>query len=256
MSKSLYTEVVELPSKGLLYDNIPGGKVTIRCITLADQKFLGGSNMPGSDRVIELLKRCIESPEFDPQELTSIDSFFLLVKLRILSYGGKYTFITRCPDCGKKIEVTMNLSDLTVESLEDDYASKLEVVLPHAGDTVYTKLLINRDEEEISEAVERENRKFKDAGDPEVFIRLAKCIKSIKLKQANESGAKTIEDPILIRKYVEGLTDWDGMAIKSTLENIDYGIQPEFRHVCPECHEEVEIGIRFTPQFFRPKYDL
>ena len=45
-----------------------------------------------------------------------------------------------CPECGKKIDVSIDLSELPVETLEEGYEDKLIVKLPNRGDTVYTKV--------------------------------------------------------------------------------------------------------------------
>lgn len=253
--KSVYTEVVTLPSMGLLNPEIPNGEVTLRCITVADQKFISGTNLPGDLMVQELIRRCVESPEdFDPSKLTSIDTFFLITKLRILSYGGKYAFTTRCPECGKKIDVSLDLSELTVDFLDSDYEDGMNIKLPHTGDTVYTRLLTNKDEREIDKESRRLAKKFKDSGDMEFILRLSKCITRIELQEANKAGDKVLEDPIDIQKYVEDLTDLDATAITSTL-SLPYGIQTVIDYRCPECKEDIEVRLQFTPQFFRPKYD-
>lgn len=255
MSKSIYTEVVTLPSNGLLNPEIPNGEVTLRCVTVADQKFVSGTNLPGDLLVQELLRRCVESPEgFDPAKLTSIDTFFLITKLRILSYGGKYSFIVKCPECGKKTEVELDLADLTVDYLDPDYESKMKVKLPRTGDTVFTRLLTNNDDREIDKEAKRLSKKFKDSGDNEFILRLVKSISRIELKGSGENGNKIIEDPISIQKYVENLTDLDATAIMSTLSPT-YGIQTSIETRCSECKEDIEVSLRFTPQFFRPKYD-
>lgn len=255
MIKSLYTETVKLPSNGLLNPELPNGEVTLRCITIADQKFLSGSNLSGTEMVNELLRRCVDSPDtFDPNKLTNIDMFFLIVKLRVLSYGGKYSFITKCPECGRKTEVSLNLSDLTVDMLDEDYEDHMFVELPNRGDTVYTKLLTVGDEQDITKEAKRLSKKFKDSGDPEVILRLARGITRIELLEANEAGDKILEDPIDIQKYVESLTDLDATAISSTMVQ-DYGIQPSIETICNECKEDIEVSLKFTPQFFRPKYD-
>lgn len=187
-------------------------------------------------------------------KLTSADTFFLIVKLRILSYGGQYSFITKCPECGKKIEVSLNLSDLIVEELPEDFEDSMVIELPRTGDTVHTRLLTNEDDNEVDKEVKRYLKKFKDAGDPEIILRLTKSITSIELQEPNSAGDYVLTNPIDIQKYVENLTDLDATAISSTLAQ-NYGIQATLDTVCKECREEIEVDLRFTPRFFRPKYD-
>lgn len=254
-NNNIYTETVIIPSNGLLNPEIPNGEVTLRCVTLADQKYISGSNASGDTILHELLRRCVVSPEgFDPTKLTSTDTFYLTTKLRILSYGGKYSFNTRCPECGKKFTVDLNLSNLVVESLDPDYLEDMKVVLPNKGDTVYTKLLTNKEEDEVEKEAKRLSKKFKDSGDFEFEVKLAKSITKIELKEPNKLGETVLTSPLDIQEYIVDLTDLDAMAISSTLSP-NYGIQTVLDYVCPECREDIEVGMRFTAQYFRPKYE-
>ena len=253
---SNFTHEIQLPSMGYLNPEIPDGKIIQRCVTVRDQKFLAGSRSSGGNSR-ELLKRTIQSPEtVDIDNLTVPDTLFLMFKLRILSYGEKFSYRTKCPECGQKIDVTVDLSKLPVEYLSDDYAKTLEITLPNSGDLVYTQILRNRDFEEIRNEAKRMAKKNGDEEGTYFILRIAKTIKKIKLKEANADGDKVLEHPVDIQKYVEDLTDLDATAISSTTGNIRYGILPVVEHVCPECKEYIDLNVHFDHNFFRPKYDL
>ena len=137
--ESNFTQEITLPSLGLLNPEIPDGKLVQRCMMVADQKTLSGSNQSSGSAIHQLIQRTITSPEsFDVANLTLADTLYLLFNLRILSYGNEYKFRTRCPECGKKIEVVLDLSQLSVETLSEDYYESLVATLPHRGDRVYT----------------------------------------------------------------------------------------------------------------------
>lgn len=250
------THEIQLPSKGLLNPEIPEGKIVQRCMMLSDQKFLAGSKLSGDLAIQELLRRCTETPEnIDVSALTVPDSLYMLFKLRSLSYGDKYTFRTKCPECGSRIDVTIDLSELEVVYLEPGYEKNLHVVLPHKGDTVYTKLMTNRDFSEIEKDVRRMKKRFPDSQeDFEISMKLAAQIVRIKLQTPREDGTKELDNPIDILQYVEKLTDLDATAIKSTTENVVYGIRPTVEKVCPNCNEIIDVNVQFGPQFFRPKF--
>lgn len=258
MSKeALYTETVTLPTHGLLTPSIPDGLVTQRCISVADKKFLAGTKADGDAVVHGLIKRCVTVPEtFDPTVLIPSDLMFLLFKLRILSYGDQYSFKTKCPECGKRIEVRVKLSDLVVHHLPDDYKDHLRVTLPNKGDTVFTKFLTVGDNEDIKKEVKRLKKRFPNMeGDPEVTLRVARMIERIELREPNDLGDTILDNPVDILQYVEGLTDLDSIAIQSTVENIKVGVDPEIEYECPECDEYIDVNLAFSGEFFRPKYD-
>lgn len=256
MSLSNYTQEVILPSKGYLTPEIPDGKLIQRCMMVSDQKFLAGSNLNPDLMTKELLERTTNSPEnIDIGSLTAADTLYLLFKLRILSYGESYKFRTRCPECGKKLDMNINLSELEVIPLDADYESKLKVKLPHAGDTVYTRLLTNSDLEIVKEEVARRLRRNPE-DNSDFVLRLAASIKKIELKKANADGDKVLEHPIDIQNYVEKLTDLDATAIRATTDSVAYGIVPVIEHKCPHCKNYIDVNIQFGAGFFRPRYDL
>lgn len=248
--ESNFVQEIVLPSKGLLNPEIPEGKVTQRCMMVADQKFLSGSNVSGGSQVRQLLQRTIKEPEsFDVSSLSLPDTLFLLFKLRVLSYGTEYKFKTRCPECGSKIDLTVDLSELEVETLEEGFQDNLSVVLPNRGDTVYTKIMTNADMDEIDKEIKRRKRKNPN-DDSEYILRIVYSIEKIKL--AKEKTELT--HPIDIERYVNSLTDYDASAIIATRDDLTFGINPVINTVCPECHEDIEIAIAFSGEFFRPKF--
>ena len=215
MSMNNYSLEVTLPTMGLLNPEIPEGKVILRCMMASDKKFLAGTSADGDTIVRELLNRCVTSPEgFDSGKLIPQDLMFLLFKLRILSYGENYTFRTKCSECGKHITANIKLSDLIVHDLPADYEKSLSVVLPNAGDTIYTKFLTNDALDDVRNEARRMKRKFSSLeGDPEVTLRIAAMIEKIDLKEVNAAGDKELTNNVDILKYVEGLTDYDCIAM-------------------------------------------
>lgn len=244
------TQVITLPSRGLLNPEIPGGEITQRCMMVSDQKFLSGSTMSASSALHQLLQRTVTAPEtFDVSRLTVYDTLFLLFKLRILSYGNIYKFKTRCPECGQKIDVQLDLSTLQVETLEEDFSDNLVVTLPHRGDTVYTRILTNRDTEEINKEIKRRKKRRPD-DESEYILRIVASIEKIQLAKDKSE----LTHPIDIERYVSNLTDLDASAILSTRDQVVYGITPTTEYTCPECREDIDVNVHFTSEFFRPQF--
>lgn len=256
MSISNYTQEVQLPSLGYLNPEIPEGKIIQRCMMVTDQKFLASSNLSPEETTRELLRRTTEQPaNIDISKLTTADTLFLLFKLRILSYGDTYKYRARCPECGSKFEVTINLSELLVNTLPENYEDKLKVELPVAGDTVYTRFLTSRDLTEIQKEVDRRRRRNPE-DDSEFILRLAAGIRKIELKSPNANGMSVLEHPVDIQRYLESLTDLDATAIRATTDSVAYGIQPTIEYKCPNCRDYIDLSVSFGAGFFRPKYDL
>lgn len=247
-----FTHEIILPSQGLLNPEIPEGKVVQRCMMVQDQKFLSGAKQSADSALNQLLQRTITSPEdFDVSKLTLPDTLYLLFKLRILSYGDMYKFRTRCPECGKKIEVTINLAELSVENLDEDYADNMVATLPHSGAKVYTRLQTNKDIEDTNKEIKRRKRRSPE-DESEYVYRIARSIEKIELAEPNKDGKKELTNPLEIERYISNLTDLDAATIIACRDSVSYGIIPTIEYVCPECSEYIDINIQFTSEFFRP----
>lgn len=253
-NQSNFTQELILPSRGLFNPEIPEGKLIQRCMMVADQKFLSGSNQSASSSIHQILQRTITDPaDFDVAKLTLPDTLYLLFKLRVLSYGNEYKFRTRCPECGNKIDITIDLSELPVEIIEDNYAESLVAELPHRGDTVYTRLLTNEDIEEVNREMKRRKRR-NASDDSEYVLRIARSIEKIKLKEPNKDGKKELTGFFDIERYINNLTDLDASAILSARDSVRYGITPIVEQVCPECREYIDVSLQFSGDFFRPTF--
>lgn len=254
--ESNFTQEVTLPSQGYLNPEIPEGKLVQRCMMVADQKFLSGSNQDPQSALHQILQRTTTSPEsFDVKKLTLQDTIYLLFKLRVLSYGNTHKFRTRCPECGKKIDVTVDISELPVELLDENYAENLVIELPHRKDTVYIKLLTNRDLESVENEVKRRKRRG-DEESSEYVLRIVQSIEKIKLASPNKDGKSELTHPLDIELYVNSLTDLDAAAIIAARDRVHFGVSPITEVKCPECGEYIEVSLQFSGDFFRPQFDF
>lgn len=243
-----FTQEVTLPSKGLLNPEIPEGRIIQRCMMVTDQKFLSGGNRDASEALKQLIQRTVTSPEsFDVSNLTLADMVYLLFKLRVLSYGDMYKFKTRCPECGGKIDVEINLSEIPVETLEEGYEEDLVVKLPRRGDTVYIKLLTNRDIEELNKEIKR-RKKRSPQDESEYILRIAYSISKIKLADKKEELTSIID----IERYIGSLTDMDASTITSVRDSVQFGISPVIEYTCPNCRNYIDVSLQFSGDFFRP----
>lgn len=256
MSKATLTQEITLPSRGLLNPEIPEGKLTQRCMMVYDQKYLAGGS--SSDNGLKrLLKETTTEPEnFDIDKLTVADTLFMLFKLRSLSYGDTLKYNTVCPHCGKRFTAHVDISKILVKELSDKYQDSLKVELPVSGDTVYTRILVNRDLDQINEEIDKMRSRDIDTEGMLYILRIARMIKKVELKEKDADDETEYTNPDDIRKYVQNMTDYDATAILATTENIEFGISDTVDTKCTCCNREVTVPLVLDPTFFRPKYDL
>ena len=236
---------VELPSKGLAYEGEIPSKVTIKSLTVKEEKMIFGSTQAnGPERA---LRACIVDPEkINLSKMLPQDEHFLLIKLRIHTFGPEYNVTTRCPECDKKIDLPINLDELTINELPDDFKELIELKLPN-GDVLGLKLLRNEDNEAISElASKRAKLSKEDEGEIEYVLRIARMIKSINGEDKNINDAQS---------YVENLSSNDSAYIESILEDeYKFGYDTVVTTKCPKCGEEIQFSLPLSSEFFRPKF--
>lgn len=254
--KATLTQEITLPSNGMLNPEIPGGKLTQRCMMVYDQKYLAGGS--ASDNGLKrLLKETTTSPEnFDVDRLTIPDTLYMLFKLRSLSYGDTLKYNTVCPHCGKKFLASINISKIEVKELDPNYEKFLTVKLPVSGDKVHTRILVNKDLDSINEELDKMRSRGIDTEGMDYIYRISRMIKRIDLAEKDADGETYYDNPDDIRKYVQMMTDYDATAILSTTENIEFGINDVADTKCTMCNREVTVPLVLNPQFFRPKFDL
>lgn len=240
-----YTETFTLPTRGLLYENIPD-EVTIRAITTSEEKMMIGSK----DALDNIISACIVEPkEFDIDELVIPDKYFLLMKLRIITYGSNYHARIRCPnpECREPYTYKINLDDLTINYLDDDFVEPIEITLPASGDKIGLKLLRNKDNKKVEKRAKQMKRKFPDMkGDISYILRLCEYIVTL---NGEEFPAHKKQ------KYVQELIGMDSAYIKDKIESIKVGYDLDIYEECPYCGEAVEFVLPMTEEFFRPKFD-
>ena len=103
------TEIVSLPSKGLLYPEtspLSKGKIEMKYMTAKEEDILTNANLIRQGTVIDKLLQALIVTPIDYNELLIGDKNAVLVAARVLGYGKDYSFTY-----GNK-EVSVDLSTL------------------------------------------------------------------------------------------------------------------------------------------------
>lgn len=250
MAKSKVTiqETYELPSEGKLYENIPS-QITLRAMTTLDEKLRLSSN-DTLNIIPRLIGNCIVEPKkIDVTKLKLFDLHYLMYKLRIVTYGPEYKVELKCPHCGETHEATINLDDIPVNKLDEDFVEPFEIgPLPINGDVISCRLLDTSDTEAISRESRRILSKFPGyVGDPEMIVRWQKIITAINGESIDQAR---------IRQYVEELHARDLRYLESKYYKAtdDLGLDLFMVETCEKCGEDIEFTLPVTSEFFRPEY--
>lgn len=248
MESKLYqapTEIVELPSKGLVYppDNpLATGKVEIQYMTAYHEDILTNSNYIKQGTVLDKLLQSLIVSKIKYEDLILGDKDALLVAARVLGYGKEYSF----KYSGE--EITIDLSELENKQIDEKLFVKgkneFEFVLPNTEQKITFKFLTLEDDKKIKQELEGYKKLNKN---PEMLIRLKYMILSVDGNQ----DKKFIQD--FINK---GFLAKDSRAFRDYLKKIQPGVDLTFNHINSQTGLEEKLQIPIGISFFWPESEL
>jgi phage FluMu protein Com len=242
---SNYTEKHLLPSKGLLNPEITP-EIVLRNMTTSDEKTLLGSTPDALDII---LKNCIVSPkDLVLEELISPDKHFLLLKLRVISYGSDYFVSVKCPSCGATPEYKINLDSLPLDYLPDDFQDPYDSFeLPMGKQVIELKIPKVKDLNEADVKSRRFHKKYSEVkGDMSYIYRLMANVYSVDGKELSPSE---------LQAFIENMSSMDASYMKNRMNKLKVGIDTEIMEECPKCHADHKFELPITYEFFRTRFE-
>jgi hypothetical protein len=241
---AIYQETHELPSRGILNGIKP--EITIRNMTTSDEKTLLGST---PDAINYVLKDClIEPSDLKLDDLISPDKHFLMLKLRIVSYGSIYPVSFKCSSCKETSEYKLDLDDLPINYLEEGFEEPYdEFELPKTKYKIALKIPRIKEMNDIETKAKRFHKKFTEAkGDIAYIYRLMANIATVdgKVLPLNDKQQLVEELPVMDTSY-----------LKNRISKLKVGYDTEIIEECPRCGEEVRFELPITAEFFHTRYE-
>ena len=242
------TEMVELPSKGLIYPKanpLSSGEVEMKYMTAKEEDILTNQNYIKDGSVLDrLLKALIVSKDVNYDDLIVGDKNAIMIAARILGYGADYTFMY------KDEEITVNLQELnTVEINEDEIleknTNKFEYTLPHSETLIQFKLLSTKDDIAVKAEVKGLQKIDKKAS-PEMSTRLKHMILAINGNTDKSEIRKLVDTYMLAR---------DSRSFREYIKAFQPDIDLKFNHESNGGIER-EVSLPMTVNFFWPDADL
>ena len=238
---SFPTEVIELPSKGLLYPEsnpLSSGKLEMKYMTAKEEDILSNQAYIQKGIVLDkLLESLVVTKGVNVTDLVIGDKNALLIAARVLGYGKDYTFTYD----GKEHEVDLSTLENKYfdESLVTKGTNEFSYTLPSTGTEIMFKLLTGKDELNINKEIEGLKKIHKDAS-PELSTRLKYMITSV----SGDREAKTI------RSFVDNhLLARDSRALREYIRKIQPDVDLNYTL---DSGEEVTIPINIS--FFWPDF--
>jgi len=234
------TEVVELPSKGLVYpeDNpLSSGKVEMKYMTAREEDIITNANYIRKGIVIDKLLQSLIVSDINYNDLVVGDKNALLIAARVLGYGKDYQFTYRGEDH------TVDLSTLEnkeINKKDFNHKNEFDYTLPHSKTQVTFQLMTQG----IENKVDRELKgiaKLKKEVTPEMSTRMKYLIIAV-------DGD---DDPKVVREFVDNyLLARDAKALRDHI--VDFQPDVDFTYDIEIDGELEEITIPITSNFFFP----
>ena len=216
---------IDLPSKNKFYIlKDPAAPISVRPMTFEDEKVLA-SNTNREDGVNLLLERCVTN--IDISQLLLMDKLSLILKIREISFGDKYTIEHICGQCNAKNELTFSINEFTTKYVEDDLTDPQEVELPTLKKTVKVRLPRIADESLLSNP-------------NTLFENLWHFVLDI--------GGNTKKS--VISKVIQRLPVKDFHVLTDLIFGLKYGIDLRGQFKCDSCQNVSIAEIPFTENFF------
>ena len=238
------TEIVELPSKGLIYpkDNpLSSGKLEMKYMTAKEEDILTNANYLQKGIVLDKLLESLIVSKINYNDLITGDKNALLIAARVLGYGKDYEFTYG----GETLSVdltTLEDKNLNPKNLLEEGVNEFEFSLPSSKTTITFKLLTHGDEKSIDRELQG-LKKIKKDFVPEATTRLKYMITSIDGDREKKTIREFVDTYLLAR---------DARALREEIRRISPDV--ELKYYGDDVEEAINIPIDIT--FFWPDANI
>ena len=234
----------------------PSGLVgTIRGLKVREERVLADRRLARSGAQMDaLLSACwLETEDPGPytvgeggalpwESVLQGDRFFALLQIRALTYGDEYAFTLDCSntDCRRKIDWTLNLSELPVRRLSDASreallaGNRVNTQLPGCGRSATFSLATGADERRLTKLRETQPDRFLSA-------LLAIRVQELEGVPAQEK-----------RRALEDLSMRDARHLIQAFEQADCGVETGIELECSKCLNVMQVDLPLDPSFLWP----
>jgi hypothetical protein len=235
------TEMVDLPSKGLLYPEdspLRAGSIEMKYMTAREEDILTNSNYIQQGIVLDKLLESLIVTKINFKDLLVGDKNSILIASRILGYGQDYEFEMN----GKVYQVDLTtLKDKELPS-DVDYTNgnDFNFTLPASKDEITFKLLSHGDELAIEQEL-KGLKKINPNGSPELSTRLKYIITSVNGDREKKTIREFVDNELLAR---------DSRALRQEVKRISPDIDLTIQG---DGGEDIAVPINLN--FFWPDFN-
>lgn len=253
------TEVIELPSRGLIYpsDNpLSSGKVEMKYMTAKEEDILTTQSYIKDGSVLDRLFQSLIVSNGNGQpikyvDLVTGDKNAIMIAARVLGYGKDYQVEVNDPFTGKKQKETIDLTQFDNKPYDGSaqvapHTNEFEFTLPRSQRVITFMAMTESKERRVKHQVEelnKANRKLKDETSRELTTRLKTMILSV--------DGET--DSRVISQFVDNeLFAVDSKALRNYINEVVPDIDLNWEFISEETGERREMILPMDVTFFWP----
>ncbi len=254
------TELIELPSKGVLYPDghpLKSGKIEMKYMTAKEEDILTNQSYIKQGVVLDKLFQALIITPIDYNDLFLGDKNAIMVAARISAYGANYDVTVNCSSCGSKNILSIDLTEAKLKTTPEDLKQAIPEVssitqlengnilllLPKTNWIVECKMMTGVDERKILGIIEQKKNKNDNSSELAISEQLKLIIVSI----------NSVFDEEMINNAVDVMPAYDAKILRNTYQRVIPNMVIEKHYVCSSCAEEQDLEVPFTQEFFWPK---
>jgi hypothetical protein len=250
---------VKLPSGGKFYppgtlDVSSNGDYPVYAMTAKDElMFKTPDALLSGQSTVEVIKSCVPAL-LDPWLMPTIDLDFILIAIRIATYGDKMEVNSTCPHCNAENSYDIDLSNwmsmFSAFNYDDTVnCDPLEISIRPYSYREMTKTsiktmeqqrifsIVNDENMSDEEKIDRFGKSFVKITEMTVGI-IADCVTKIVTPDGE------VDDPDMIREFISNCSKDMFDKIQSHVTEIKAQIELKAQHVkCDECELEYDLPI-------------
>jgi hypothetical protein len=233
-TKNFPTEVIELPSKGLVYPEsnpLSSGQVEMKYMTAKEEDILTNQSYIQKGIVLDKLLQALIVSKIDYNDLITGDKNAIMVAARVLGYGKDYTFTYN----GSEYTVDLSKIDNKPFEIQNKGVNEFIYTLSSTNTNITYKLLTHSDEQKIQAEIEGLKKVNKNSS-AELSTRLKYIITSVE-------GDR---EPKTIREFVDNyLLARDSRELRTHIRNTQPDVDLTFFPDGSAERVDIPIGVKF-----------
>lgn len=245
-----FTEIIDLPSKGIFYPN-KQSQIKVKHLTAEDENILTTIDLIRNGKALDvLLDNAIVDSTLSSEDMVVGDRNYVLLQLRKEGYGDEYEVKMTCPKCNEEFRDSVLISTLKFKELsilpgEDGYYS---VKLPKSKWDIKFRLLKGSDESYLTKKNEQ-TKKIKKSGVAYSQVLTDRYV--LQIMDINGNKDKTY-----IARAISKMPISDSFFFREYAREVEPGVDMEHQFTCKKCGESFEETVPVTAKLFWPNARL